>query len=156
MRGNVKLSIVASLYLSSPYLEEFHRRIGAAAGRITQDYEIILVNDGSPDDCGQRARALAKADSHVAVIDLSRNFGHHKAMMTGLAHTKGERVFLIDSDLEEPPELLGQFWELLDGDRETDVIYGVQRTRKGGFVERMSGFYYDLFNLLSSVKIEKT
>lgn len=152
----MKLSIVSTLYRSAPYINEFSRRAGSAAQSITQDYEIILVNDGSPDDSLLLARALARSDKHITVIDLSRNFGHHKAIMTGLSHSKGEFVFLIDSDLEEPPELLQGFWDSLASDTETDVVYGVQRARKGGLYERVSGsLFYVLFNALSAVKIEK-
>ena len=103
----MKLSIVATLYQSAPYIIEFHQRASAAAKQIVgNDYEIVLVNDGSPDNSLEVAVQLTETDSHVVVVDLSRNFGHHKAMMTGLAHTKGDRVFLLDSDLEEEPEWL--------------------------------------------------
>lgn len=149
----MKLSIVATLYKSSAYVEEFHARASKAAAAITDDYEIVLVNDGSPDDSLARAIALSQADSHVVVVDLSRNFGHHKAMMTGLMHTKGEHVFLIDSDLEEPPELLTEFYsqrERLD----CDVVYGLQTLRKGRCFERFSGaLFYRIFNLLSGLAL---
>ena len=72
----MKLSIVATLYRSSAYLEEFHTRVSKAASGITADYEIVLVNDGSPDDSLAKAIALSTSDSHVVVVDLSRNFGH--------------------------------------------------------------------------------
>ena len=145
----MKLSIVATLYLSAPYLQEFYTRISREAKRITLDYELILVNDGSPDDSLELAIALHEEDPRVIVIDLSRNFGHHKAMMTGMSHARGERVFLIDCDLEEDPELLGEFHTAFDGN-ESDVVYGVQDSRKGGLFERASGrLFYLLFNLLS-------
>src|SRR5450631_3293689 len=106
----MKLSIVATLYQSSLHIDEFHRRAGTAAQRLVgSDYEIILVNDGSRDDSLDLAVAISRHDRHVIVVDLSRNFGHHKAMMTGLAHAQGDRVFLIDSDLEEEPEWLETF-----------------------------------------------
>jgi putative glycosyltransferase len=150
----MKLSIVTTLYKSAPYIEEFHRRISAATLAITDDYEIIYVNDGSPDDSLTRARNLA--DPKAVIIDLSRNFGHHKAMMTGLMHSKGDFVFLIDSDLEEQPELLAEFWHAQAQDAATDVFYGVQRLRKGGAFERLSGsLYYTVFNALSSIKIDR-
>ena len=99
----VKLSIVTTLYKSSPYVREFHRRVSEAAVALTSDYEMIFVNDGSPDDALEIALSLYRADPRVRVIDLSRNFGHHKAIMTGLARARGDLVFLIDSDLEEEP-----------------------------------------------------
>src|SRR5262249_7421057 len=149
----MELSIVTTLYRSAPFLREFHRRACAAAAKITSDFEIVLVNDGSPDDSQAVALSLCRDDPRVKVIELSRNFGHHKAMMTGLAHARGRLVFLIDSDLEEDPELLETFHrELLASG--VDVVYGVQRQRKGGWYERLSGgLFYRLFNALSSFPI---
>jgi putative glycosyltransferase len=149
----VKLSIVATLYRSSSYLDEFHRRATAAAASLVgDDYEIVLVNDGSPDDSLERAIELSARDPHVAVVDLSRNFGHHKAMVAGLEHADGELLFLLDSDLEEEPEWLPEFHRSLLAER-ADVVYGRQQERKGGFVERWSGeAYYTLFNWLSNIE----
>ncbi|MGJ0329338.1 glycosyltransferase family 2 protein [Aliarcobacter cryaerophilus] len=150
----MKLSIVTTLYKSSPYIDEFYARISKEAQKITDDYEIIFVDDGSPDDSLQKAVELYEKDSKVKVIELSRNFGHHKAIMTGLSHAKGEFVFLIDSDLEEEPELLGKFWEELLKEKELDVVYGVQESRKGGWFERWSGeVFYKIFNYLSDTNI---
>jgi putative glycosyltransferase len=141
------------LYRSARHLEEFHRRVTAAARAVTADYEIILVNDGSPDESLATALALFGRDDHLRVIDLARNFGHHKAMMTGLSYAKGDLVFLIDSDLEEEPELLAPFVETLR-QSEADVVYGVQATRRGGFLERISGWaFFKIFNLLSHIAI---
>jgi putative glycosyltransferase len=149
----MRLSIVATLYRSAPHLAEFHRRAGAAAREVAgDDYEIVLVNDGSPDDSLALAVRLAEADPHVVVVDLSRNFGHHKAMMTGLEHAVGERVFLIDSDLEEEPEWLPGFARAMD-EEQVDVVYGRQEERKGGWFERWSGeAYYTVLNWLTEVR----
>lgn len=150
----MKLSIVATLYQSAQYIEEFCRRAGAAARQLDDDdYEIVLVNDGSPDDSLARAIRLTKFDSHVVVVDLSRNFGHHKAMMTGLSHTQGEQVFLIDSDLEEEPEWLLSFSAQMERDR-CDVVYGIQEQRKGRLFERWSGqWFYRLFRVLTGLTL---
>jgi putative glycosyltransferase len=148
-----RLSIVSTLYRSAVHLEEFHRRITAAASAVTDDYEIILVNDGSPDDSLAVGLALLQRDARLRVIDLARNFGHHKAMMTGLAHARGDLVFLIDSDLEEEPELLGAFLHAIR-QSDADVVYGVQAGRRGGLVERVSGWiFFQVFNLLSASPI---
>jgi putative glycosyltransferase len=145
----MRLSIVTTLYRSAGSLEEFHRRVSHAAAALTDSYEIILVNDGSPDESRQIAMKLLEADRSIRIVDLSRNFGHHQAMMTGLSYARGELVFLIDSDLEEDPELLAAFHRTLQCQR-ADVVYGVQESRKGGMVERLSGwFYFKMFNLLS-------
>jgi len=149
----MKLSIVATLYRSAPHLAEFHRRAGEVARAVVgNDYEIVLVNDGSPDGSLDLAKSLADADPHVVVVDLSRNFGHHKAMMTGMEHAIGDRVFLIDSDLEEEPEWLLVFSRVLD-DEKVDVVYGRQQERKGGWFERWSGnIYYSIFNWLADIE----
>ena len=147
------LSIVTTLYNSAPYLEEFYLRISKAASQITPDYEIILVNDGSPDHSLEVALSLYQRDSRVVVVDLSRNFGHHKAMMTGLAHGRGDLVFLLDSDLEEEPELLETFYAELERTG-ADVVFGVQQKRKGQLFERISGsLYFKAFNFFSSYPI---
>lgn len=124
-----------------------------AVSQITENYEIVLVDDGSPDHSLEIAISLSKRDPRVKVIELSRNFGHHRAIMTGLSHCEGKLVFLIDCDLEEDPELLERFHlELVESG--SDVVYGVQQSRKGGFFERLSGaVYYRLINILSDTPI---
>lgn len=142
----MKVSVVATLFYSDPYIREFYRRVTEEVKKITGDYEIIFVNDGSPDSSGNTVLELQAADPRIILVDLSRNFGHHRAILTGLHMTTGDFVFLIDTDLEEDPELLGFLWERLQGLPDTDVVYGVQQKRKGGFFERTSGsLFYRLF-----------
>ncbi len=150
----MKLSIVATLYQSAPYVVEFVQRAEVAAKALVgDDYEIVLVNDGSPDNSLELAVGLCEQNSHMIVVDLSRNFGHHKAMMTGLAHAKGEQIFLIDSDLEEEPEYLTAFYAQLRS-CSCDVVYGVQQARKGNWFERWSGqWFYRLFKLLTGLSL---
>jgi putative glycosyltransferase len=150
----VKLSVVATLYQSASYIHEFHRRASDAASKLVGDsYEIVLVNDGSPDNSLELATQLTETDAHVVVVDLSRNFGHHKAMMTGLSYSKGEQVFLIDIDLEEEPEILLSFAKELEAES-CDVVFGVQQQRKGKGFERVSGqWFWRVFNLLTGLKL---
>jgi len=150
----MKLTVVATLYQSELYITEFHRRITTAAKKcVDDDYEIVLVNDGSTDESLGIAAQLALNDRHVVVVDLSRNFGHHKAIITGLEYALGSCVFLIDVDLEESPELLIKFWEMQSNSK-ADCVFGIQDYRKGGWFERWSGkLYYKIFNFLSDVTI---
>ncbi len=134
----MRLSVVTTLYKSAAFVEEFYRRASEAASRITDDYEIVMVDDGSPDTSLDIACALAAKDGRVRVVELSRNFGHHKALMTGLDHAKGELCFLIDSDLEEDPALLGTFMEKMQS-TDCDVVYGFQERRKGDRLESTGG-----------------
>lgn len=150
----MKLSIVTTLYQSSPYIISFHERASASARQLVgDDYEIIFVNDGSPDNSLDISIDLTERDNCVVVVDLSRNFGHHKAMMTGLAHAQGEQIFLLDSDLEEEPEWLLSFSGQLSA-MDVDVIYGVQAQRKGGAVEQFTGrWFYRLFEMITGVAL---
>jgi putative glycosyltransferase len=150
----MKLSIVTTLFKSSKYIHEFYTRISIEAQKITQDYEIIFIDDGSPDNSLQKAIELFENDKRIIVIELSRNFGHHKAIMTGLSHAKGSFIFLIDVDLEEEPELLGTFWEELNKNKDLDVVYGYQKNRKGNWFERWSGyFFYKFMNIFGDINL---
>jgi len=150
----MKLSIVTTLYQSAPYLAEFHERARAAAQPIAGgDFEIVLVHDGSLDDSLERAIRLSETDPHVAVVDLSRNFGKERALMAGLRHARGDLVYIVESDLEEEPEWVGGFAAQL-ADEGCDVVYGIQRSRKGGWLERVTGqWFYRLLRLLTGANL---
>ena len=149
----MKLSAVTTLFHSYPFIEEFYQRITAEIKKITDDYEIIFVNDGSPDNSTEAVLQLHESDGSVILIELSKNFGHHKAMMTGLRLAEGDYIFMIDSDLEEDPELLSAFWQQLRDSKDTDVVFGVQKKRKGSWFEKVSGkLYYTLISMLSTTK----
>ena len=107
----MKLSIVKTMYKSGEFLNEFHRRSSLAAQKITEDYEIVFVNDGCPQDSLIVAKKIADQDPKVKVVNLAKNIGHHKAMMTGLGQASGDYAFLLDCDLEEQPEDLQIFWQ---------------------------------------------
>jgi putative glycosyltransferase len=144
------LSIVTTLYNSAPYLEEFYRRVLAQIQALPVDYEIVFVDDGSPDNALEVAIKIAERDPKVLVVELSKNFGHHKAMMTGISQARGDLVFLIDVDLEEPPEILGEFYHQLT-EKSVDIVFGIQQQRHGPWYQRVSGeAFYHLYNLLSS------
>lgn len=148
----MKLSIVTTLYKSQEYIPEFHRRASASAQDLVgDDYEIIYVNDGSPDGSLSEVVELSEKDDHVVVVDFSRNFGHHKAMMAGLEYSSGEHVFLIDSDLEEDPAWLLDFNNIMER-KNSDVVYGTQIQRKGNWFERWSGeIIYTIYNWLVNI-----
>ena len=149
----MKLSVVATLYQSAPHVREFCDRACLAASAVTDDFELILVNDGSPDDSLERALRYAEDCPALKIVDLSRNFGHHRAMMAGLEHSSGDLVFLIDSDLEEEPEWLAPFSLELQ-QQGSDVVYGVQQQRRGNWFDRLSGrVYYLLLRAVSGLPI---
>ena len=151
----MKISVVSTLYRSERFIEEFCRRVSREVGKAYDNYEIVLVNDGSPDRSLEVAKAVASINPKVRVVDLTRNFGHHRAILAGLSISDGDVVFLIDSDLEEEPELFSSLMQELKR-MKADVVYGVQTLRKGGLFERISGAaFYSLFNLLSDLPIPR-
>jgi putative glycosyltransferase len=144
------ISVVTTLYNSAPYIDEFYRRILAQLHTLGLGYEILFVDDGSPDNALAVAMEICHHDPHVSVVELSKNFGHHKAMMTGLAQTKGDLVFLLDVDLEEPPEILSDFYRELT-EKSVDIVFGIQQQRHGTWFQRVSGeAFYHVYNLLST------
>lgn len=152
-KGVVELSIVTTLYRSAPFIEEFCQRAIAAAEAFGRSFELVLVNDGSPDDSSTRAIELARRDERIVVVDLARNFGHHLAIMAGLEASRGELIFLLDVDLEEHPEWLPSFHEQMLASA-AEVVYGVQDHRRGDAFRTGSGaFFYGLFNRIAELRI---
>jgi putative glycosyltransferase len=151
------ISIVSTMYRSRQFLEVFLAECLSALRRVgCESYEIVLVNDGSPDD------SLAYALSRVAdlpalvIVDLSRNFGHHSAIQAGLGAARGDLMFLIDCDLEVSPATLLDFHEKLVQSR-ADVVFGYQEARKGRWFEKFSGgLFWKGFNLLSDVRLPES
>jgi putative glycosyltransferase len=136
--ADLQLSIVTTLYNSGATIAEFVRRSISAAEAITSSFEIVIVDDGSPDDSLSIALTIHASEPRLKIVELSRNFGHHRALMTGLMHASGAYCLLIDSDLEEAPELLAEFWQRLHAS-EMDVVYGYQAERSGDFSRRVLG-----------------
>lgn len=151
----MQLSVVSTLYKSKPFLEEFICEILKAIENLQiVDFEMIFVNDGSPDDSLNYLIELKKTISQIKVIDLSRNFGHHYAIQAGLMYSSGELVFLIDNDLEVSPSVLISFYKELKQNNTLDVVYGYQEQRKGNFVEKQfGGLFWKLINMASEVQI---
>lgn len=144
-----RLSVVLPVYNEEHVLEELARRVGLAACRCADAYEILFVNDGSRDGSGDRLDALAAANPNIRVIHLARNFGHQAAVQAGLAHASGDCVMLMDSDLQDLPEAIPEFvarWR-----QGFDVVYAVRCKRKEAWWKRalFAGFH----RLLSRVSV---
>ena len=134
-----KISIVTSLYKSSAYVNDFYERHLACIKQLNVAYEFVFVNDGSPDDSAEKVRALVERDKNVKLILFSRNFGQYQAMFAGMANATGNLIFTSDSDLEEPPENLIDFYNKLKQEPDIDFLYAVVRKRDGGFIRRVFG-----------------
>ncbi len=150
----VGLSIVIPCYNEQACLGELHRRVKAACFGLSDDYEIILVNDGSKDQTWAIIQSLIAADKHVVGVNLGRNHGHQLALTAGLSICCGEKIFVIDADLQDPPELLKQMLTEMENQK-ADVVYGQRRSRKGeSWFKRASAVvFYRYLNRLSEVPI---
>ena len=149
------VSVVAPAYNEQEVLGEFHRRVTDVMIGIGCPYEIVLVNDGSRDTTLQLMHALRERDPHVTVVDLSRNFGKEIALSAGLDHTKGDVVVVLDSDLQDPPELIPA---MIEGWREGyDVVYGMRTVRDGEtwFKKLTAKYFYRVIKQVSRVDIPK-
>ena len=153
MNTDIKLSIVSTLYKSEDSIEEFINRINKYANKLVKDnYELILVNDGSPDRSLEIAKNLLSIYKNLKIINLSRNFGHHRSLLVGLEYSVGDYVFLIDSDLEESPHELLNFADKMRQSK-ADVIYGVQSKRKDKIFTRLTAFlFFKIFYYLTNLK----
>ena len=125
------LSIVVPCYNEQECLPALHDRLTKAArGAGGHDYELVLVNDGSNDRTWEMMRELADKDPHLVAVNLSRNHGHQLALTAGLDLAHGDKILVIDADLQDPPELLGPMLEVMDKEQ-ADVVYGVRTSRAG-------------------------
>ncbi|WP_165253079.1 glycosyltransferase family 2 protein [Paludisphaera soli] len=141
------LSVVVPLFNEEENLDELHRRLTDALGRIGLEYELVLVDDGSGDRSPGMIDDLTRRDPRAVGIHLSRNFGHQPAVSAGLDFARGDAVIVVDGDLQDPPELIAA---LVEKWREGfEVVYAVRRRRDEAWPKRLG--YYAFYRLLGAV-----
>jgi polyisoprenyl-phosphate glycosyltransferase len=151
----IKLSIVVPCFNEEACLPVLHERLTAAARKaVGEDYEILFVNDGSRDGSWEVMRRLADEDPHLLAVNLSRNHGHQLALTAGLDLCAGDKVLIIDADLQDPPELLPAMLETMAREQ-ADVVYGVRRSRRGEttFKRATAHAFYRLLSRATEVDI---
>jgi dolichol-phosphate mannosyltransferase len=134
------ISIVIPVQNESANLAQLEKRLTTASQSWGEDYEVILIDDGSTDSSPQMMRELADREAHFRIVTLSRNFGHQAAISAGLKFARGDAIIIMDGDLQDPPEELHQF--LAKWREGYDVVYAIRTKRKEGAAKR---FAYDLF-----------
>jgi len=148
--------VVAPCYNEEAGVGEFVKRMVAACEAVAPgDFEILLINDGSRDATWPRIRALAATHRNIVGLNLARNHGHQLAVTAGLARARGARVLIIDTDLQDPPELLGALMQRMD--EGYDVVYGRRRSRSAENPLKLSTawLYYRLLSGLAEVEIPR-
>ncbi|MCI4668294.1 MAG: glycosyltransferase family 2 protein [Bacteroidia bacterium] len=146
------ISIVIPIYNEEDNLEMLHKRLSESAPSWEDDYEIILVDDGSRDQSPNMMRKLADKDSHFRIISLSRNFGHQAAISAGIRAAIGDCVIVMDGDLQDPPEELHRF--LAKWREGFDVVFAVRTKRKESFLKRTAyKVFYRILGLISDINI---
>ncbi len=125
----VALTVVVPVYNEAPVIEDFHRRLAAVLDTLAITTEVLYVNDGSSDDSMRLLRGFADADPRVVLLDFSRNFGKEIALTAGLDHAGGDAVIVIDSDLQDPPELIPDM--LREWQAGADVVMMRRQSRDG-------------------------
>ena len=149
------LSIVIPCFNEEACLQMLHERLAKAAREaVGDDHEIVLVNDGSRDGSWALMQRLAADDEHVTAVNLSRNHGHQLALTAGLDLCRGERILIIDADLQDPPELLPEMLRVMR-ESEADVVYGVRKSRSGdtAFKRATAHGFYRLLSRATEVEI---
>src|SRR4028118_55530 len=151
------LSIVVPCYNEEACLGELHGRLSAAARSVAgESYEIVFVNDGSRDRSWDMMQALSHGDPHLVAINLSRNHGHQLALTAGLDLCSGDRILIIDADLQDPPELLTDMIATMER-QGADVVYAVRRQRAGetAFKKATAQIFYRLLSRLAEIEIPR-
>lgn len=149
-----RLSVVVPCYNEEAVMAETHRRLRAACVDVVgENFEIVYVDDGSRDRTWALMSELSETDPLVVAVALSRNFGHQLALSAGLGLARGERILMIDADLQDPPELLGQMMAQMDAG--ADVVYGQRTEREGetAFKTGSASLFYRFLNRLTDIHI---
>ncbi|AQR74797.1 glycosyltransferase family 2 protein [Sphingomonas sp. LM7] len=150
-----KLSVVIPCYNEEACLEALHGRVSAAAqASVGNDYEIVLINDGSRDQSWKVMQRLCEADPRLVAINLSRNHGHQLALTAGLDLCAGEEILIIDADLQDPPELMTDMRAAMKS-QGADVVYAVRRKRDGEtiFKKITAAFFYRMLDRITDTPI---
>ena len=147
------ISIVSPVYRAEKILPILVSEINLVMERIGEDYEIILVDDRSPDNSWEVMKVLSSQNSKIKSIRLSRNFGQHSAIFAGLTKTKGDWVVVMDCDMQDQPKEIAKLYKkALEG---YDIVLGQRENRKDKFLKKLtSKLFYKVFNYLSGANFD--
>lgn len=155
MKKNTKNKIISAIiacYKDEKAIPIMHQRLTKTFQKIGVDYELIFVNDGSPDNTEEVLEKLVKKDAHVIAINLSRNFSSQMAFTSGMDISKSDAIVFLDGDLQDPPEIIEQFYKKwTEG---YDVVYGVRTKREAPILMAIAyKLFYRIFHKMSYIRI---
>lgn len=149
------LSIVSPVYKAEGCIEELCRRVSAAAADLTDRYEIVLIDDGSPDASWELIQRISAANPHVHGVKLSRNFGQHHAITAGLRESRGEWVVVMDCDLQDRPEEIPRLYARAHEAPGSECVLARRSSRRDGTSKRFSSWaFYKIFNYLTDLHFD--
>lgn len=152
---NIHISIVSPVYGCGASLNTLYSRLEKTLSTITNDFEIIMVNDASPDDAWDTIKKLAQTDSRVKGINFSRNFGQHKAITAGLDYAQGEWVVVMDCDLQDQPEEIIKLYN--KAQEGYDIVFGKRVQRQDSLFKKISSkLFYMIYDYFTESKIDNS
>lgn len=148
----LQVSVVIPLFNEEQNIETLYSRLKPVLNRISPSHEIVFIDDGSRDRSCDLLRALSEKDPCICLLELARNFGHQVAISAGLDYCTGRVVFVMDADLQDPPELLPQL--IAKWNEGYDVVYAIRENRPEGWLKRLSyASFYRLMRRISDIPI---
>lgn len=153
--SNKYISIVTPVYGCCKSINNLYERLNKSLSTITENFEIIMINDSSPDNAWEAIKELAQKDDRVKGINLSRNFGQHKAITAGLDYAKGDWIVVMDCDLQDQPEeIIKLYNKAIEG---YDIVFGRRAERKDSFLKKLSStLFYKVYDYFTESKIDNT
>lgn len=147
----MKISVVSPVYRAELLIDVLVSRISEEVSKLTNDYEIILVEDGGPDNSWSKIEENCSKNTHVKGVKLSRNFGQHYAITAGISKATGDYIVLMDCDLQDDPVYIADL--LAEANKGYEIVFTRRKERKHGFIKRMNSYIYNqLFEIFSEKK----
>jgi len=145
-------SLIVPIFNEEDNIPSLYKRLIAVMGEISDGYEIIFINDGSHDNSQSLLEAMHQKNERIKIINFSRNFGHQIAVSAGLNYCSGDKIAILDADLQDPPEILPKFFKALENG--CDVVYAVRKQRKEIFLKKIAyHLFYRFLKLMVDIEI---
>lgn len=152
---NPHISVVTPVYGCAKSLEALYTRLVSTLTKLTEDFEIIMINDASPDNAWESIKSLAQKNDRVKGINFSRNFGQHHAITAGLDHASGDWIVVMDCDLQDQPEEIIKLYN--KAQEGYDIVFGRRVQRKDSHFKRLgSKLFYKVYNYFTESKIDNS